>query len=42
MGEKEERRNPNSLALQIGREKSRKKKTAPTSTQLKLPTIFIV
>jgi len=26
MGEKEERRNPNFLALQMGREKSRKKK----------------
>jgi len=31
MGEKEERRNPNFLVLQMGRENSRKKKIAPSS-----------
>ena len=41
MGEIEERRNPNFLAFQMGREKSRKKKMAPSSAQLTLPTIFI-
>ena len=41
MGEIEERRNPNFLAFQMGREKSRKKKTAPSNTQLVLPTVFI-
>ena len=41
MGEKEERRNPNFLALQMGREKSRKKKMAPSSSQLALQTVFI-
>jgi len=42
MGEKEERRNPNTFALEMGREKSRKKKMAPSSAQLTLPTVFIV
>jgi hypothetical protein len=42
MGEKEERRNPNFLALQMGREKSRKKKNGSLICQLALPTVFIV
>jgi len=41
MGEIEERRNPNFLAFQMGREVSRKKRIAPSSTQLTLPTVFI-
>jgi len=40
--EREERRNPNLLALQMGREISRKRTTALSITQLMLPTVFIV